>query len=315
MILRHNGQVHGEREGGGAEEWRPHKDPEPDLAEELRAKELKAGDGEAPVLRNGLTPLPITPLPHLKRFMERGEVKGGFHPHNDHEPAGKCKLQMLNAKFGLRTLPGQQFVYGFDDIGNRDHTWAGGNDSGTQMRYASYTVNSPNQITMRDVPGAADIVGVAYASSDVTVNDSPAYRWREYFRDELDIDNASGPVYTSITNIASYGGMSETNSGNLLLPPSTESFTYDANGNLTSDGIWTNIWNGENRLVLTETLSDVPDEAKRKLAFTYDYQGRRVSKVVSNWTGGSWQFEYERNYLYDAWNLVAEFDEDSAWVR
>ena len=46
-----------EREGG-AEEWHPHKDPEPDLAEELRAKELKAGDGEAPVPRNGLTPLP-----------------------------------------------------------------------------------------------------------------------------------------------------------------------------------------------------------------------------------------------------------------
>ena len=52
--------VHGE--GGSAEEWHPHKDPEPDLAEELRAKELKAGDGEAPALRNGPTPLPITPL-------------------------------------------------------------------------------------------------------------------------------------------------------------------------------------------------------------------------------------------------------------
>ena len=39
----------GEVKGG----FHPQKDPEPDWAEELRAKESKAGDGDALVLRNG----------------------------------------------------------------------------------------------------------------------------------------------------------------------------------------------------------------------------------------------------------------------
>jgi len=213
-------------------------------------------------------------------------------------------------------VAGQQFVYGFDDIGNREYTYQGGNDSGTQMRYASYTVNSLNQIESRDVPGAADIFGVAYAPAEVTVNDSASYRWREYFRNEVLMDNSAGPSYCAITNIATYGGSSETNTGNLLLPPSTEVFTYDANGNMTSDGIWTNHWDGENRLVLMETLPTVTnEEARYKLAFTYDAQGRRISKVVSNWVSGDWAFSYQRQFLYDGWNLVAEFDESNALVH
>ena len=106
--------VHGEE--GGAGEWRPHKDPEPDLAEELRAKELKAGDGEAPVLRNGPTPLPVTPLPSTVRFMERKEVKGGFHPQKDPEP--KKTLNVQRSTFNAQC-----------PIGNRK--WAIGNGAGS----------------------------------------------------------------------------------------------------------------------------------------------------------------------------------------
>jgi hypothetical protein len=50
-----------------------------------------------------------------------------------------------------------------------------------------------NQYTQRDVPGAADIIGIAHASATVTVNGSSPYRKGEYFWKELSIDGRAIP--------------------------------------------------------------------------------------------------------------------------
>src|SRR5579884_2685139 len=55
-------------------------------------------------------------------------------------------------------VPGQQFDYSFDNIGNRTQTKVGGDQSGANQRLANYSVNNLNQITERDYPGANDIV-------------------------------------------------------------------------------------------------------------------------------------------------------------
>lgn len=67
-------------------------------------------------------------------------------------------------------VAGQQFEYAFDDIGNRNSTKAGGEQSGMNLRSAAYSVNNLNQYTNRTVPGAVDIIGVANAAATVTVN-------------------------------------------------------------------------------------------------------------------------------------------------
>ena len=90
-------------------------------------------------------------------------------------------------------VAGQQFEYGFDDIGNRTSTAAGGDGSGTGLRAASYTPNRLNQYTSRTVPGAVDILGVANPTAAVTVNGVSADRKGEYFRRELGVTNASAP--------------------------------------------------------------------------------------------------------------------------
>jgi RHS repeat-associated protein len=48
---------------------------------------------------------------------------------------------------------------------------------------------------------------------------------------------------------------------------------------------------------------------KQKLEFVYDSAGRRVAKRVSSWnlTTGAWDSAAERRFLYDGWNLIAEF--------
>ncbi len=145
---------------------------------------------------------------------------------------------------GGQVVAGQQFGYGFDDIGNRNETTAGGNEFGASLRNASYTANSLNQYTSRTVPGAVDIIGSATNLATVTVNNLPTYRHSDYFRAELPLANASGAVWQSATNLAvlqqgTNADIIDTNIGNIFLPSATETFTYDADGNLTQDGRWT----------------------------------------------------------------------------
>jgi RHS repeat-associated protein len=92
------------------------------------------------------------------------------------------------------------------------------------------------------------------------------------------------------------------------VPQTPESFTHDDDGNLTSDGRWTNVWDAENRLIeQTSSPSAVAAGAPNlKLANIYDYAGRRIQKTVSEWNGITWSQKYRLNFIYDGWNLVAE---------
>jgi len=160
-------------------------------------------------------------------------------------------------------VAGEQFTYTFDDIGNRTATQAGGDQFGGNLRSATYSANSLNQYTNRTVPGAVDIIGEATYLATVTVNNLATYRHGNFFRDQLAIDNSAGPAYPSVTNLAvlnqgTNADLVATNIGNVFLPQTPEQFTYDADGNLTSDGRWTNHWDAENRLISMESLTNGP---------------------------------------------------------
>jgi len=66
-------------------------------------------------------------------------------------------------------VAGQQFEYGFDDIGNRKVARRGGDENGWNLRQSIYTANLLNQYTQRTVPGFVDIIGVALATNPVYV--------------------------------------------------------------------------------------------------------------------------------------------------
>jgi YD repeat-containing protein len=51
--------------------------------------------------------------------------------------------------FDNTPVPGQQFNYTFDTIGNRTQTMAGGDQNGANQRIAGYTANNLNQLTSR----------------------------------------------------------------------------------------------------------------------------------------------------------------------
>ena len=200
-------------------------------------------------------------------------------------------------------VAGQQFEYVFDDIGNRTSSRAGGDAAGSNLRMASYTANSLNQIVSRGVPPALDIMGVGYATNTVTANSQATYRKGDYFRKELPVNNTNNPVWTNIT-VASSG--QPTVNGSLFLPKTREYFYYDADGNLTNDGRWTYTWDAENRLVtMTPNTSAGP---RNSLKFTYDSQGRRIRKQVWPNADRSGTPTNDVSFLYDGWNLAAELN-------
>src|SRR5437016_8354737 len=73
-------------------------------------------------------------------------------------------------------VAGQQFGYAFDTTGNRQSTTSGGDQTGANLRPASYTANNLNQYSSRTVPNAVDVIGSATNAATVTVNGQGTYR-------------------------------------------------------------------------------------------------------------------------------------------
>jgi RHS repeat-associated protein len=205
-------------------------------------------------------------------------------------------------------VPGQQFEYGFDDIGNRGSASWGGNSAGTGLRSALYTNNTLNQLTGRGVPGGFDVMGIAHAGASVTVNSSPAdYRRGEYFQEAVSVANTTSPVWQNVAVTASQGGSSSNwPAGSVFVPRTGELFGHDTDGNLTSDGRWAYTWDGENRLV--RMVANTAVGPQQRLDFEYDWQGRRIRKVVWPNTGGTGTTTANLLFVYDGWNLVAELN-------
>ncbi len=73
----------------------------------------------------------------------------------------------------------------------------------------------------------------------------------------------------------------------VTIPKTPETYSYDADGNLTADGSWTYTWDGENRLFAMESTSSLPAAAqKTRLEFYYDYLSRRSVKLRYKPSGG-----------------------------
>jgi RHS repeat-associated protein len=82
---------------------------------------------------------------------------------------------------------------------------------------------------------------------------------------------------------------------------------HDDDGNMTDDGGSgttgrTFVWDAENRLIQVKDKSTTP---KLLATYTYDYRGRRVKKVT---TADAVQGATQIAYLYDGWNVIAEYD-------
>ncbi|MFZ0827909.1 MAG: RHS repeat-associated core domain-containing protein [Verrucomicrobiia bacterium] len=214
-------------------------------------------------------------------------------------------------------VAGQQFAYNFDNIGNRTQTEAGGDASGANLRQANYTNNLLNQITSRDVPGYIENQGSASSNATVTANGAAVYRKGNYYRGELTVGNGSAPVYVPITNQGTLTMNNVFVNGHALVAQMPETFGYDADGNLTNDGKWSYTWDAENRLIGIQSLSLIPDAAKRLMVYAYDDQGRRIYARIMEWNTNSSSYSLitEERYWYDGWNIIGRADSATELVQ
>ena len=211
-------------------------------------------------------------------------------------------------------LGSRKFQYSFDNIGNR----LTDNHTGLTSLQNTYIANSLNQYTSKTNNSLA-VTGTAVQNSNVAVlapggTPTSASRQGKYWNSECTVANVLGPWYgeMSIFTAIPGGGPGGTDLARIdaktaQIAQAQQTMTYDADGNLTNDGIWVYHWDGENRLTQMSLTSAAISAGYPNylLTFTYDYLGRRVAKrVVNMGTGGE---VTSRRYLYDGWNLVAEY--------
>ena len=83
----------------------------------------------------------------------------------------------------------------------------------------------------------------------------------------------------------------------VLVAKTPEQFTYDADGNMTSDGRFHYTWNGENRLICASNSEYIVTSA-------YDHRGRMVTKNLCS--SAPLRLIKNITYIWDDWNIIRE---------
>ena len=99
-------------------------------------------------------------------------------------------------------------------------------------------------------------------------------------------DNSSGPVFRELA-IEAYRAVGDdiddvnAVTGRVLVAQSPEAFTYDADGNMTSDGRFRYTWNAENRLVRAEELYAPTNREPYATRYDYVHRGKIICGDIS----------------------------------
>lgn len=277
------------------------------------------GAGRTSFVQNGVN-LGATLLRHDYTYDARGRRTRADREDGTHWDYGynsRSEVTLGKRMFdGTTLMPGSQFEYGFDDIGNRDWTKRGGDASGSDLVTEDYAAaNGLNQLTSRAHSGFEWITGEADTNTAVTVNGLATTRVGGYFSRRVDAPNSSGPVAlgaqiearrtSPATNIVT---LVTSQSGKVLVPPASEGFSYDADGNLTSDGLWAYDWDAENRLRSVTSAESLPEADRVRLEFDYDSGWRRIQKTVKHRQSGDWVEASRTKFVWDDWHLMGELD-------
>lgn len=164
----------------------------------------------------------------------------------------------------------------------------------------------------RTVADTIDILGSAETNATVTVNSESVNRHQKYWHKALTVANSSSAAYQDINVVGVYNpsGTNEPDvvtsvAGHVFVPKSPETFSYD-DGNMLLDGRFAYSWDNENKLIASETRTNLCASVPLVLChFEYDYMSRRSSKQVSNLVSGEWAVVSSHAFVYDSWNPIS----------
>lgn len=233
-------------------------------------------------------------------YNDRGEVETSAMYRGDNPPD--------TAPADTDELPGRRFEYRYDNLGNRKTAGETGHAEGGDDVYQT---NELNQYTSKE-NNTVRVLGTAAPGASVALG-SPvslvAKRDRTYAADVLP-GNASPNAAAggSVTVRAALPGTTDllgSVTHQWTVGPQTATLNYDEDGNLLSDGVWTYVYDAENRLIQMTSVN-LTGYLHKVLYFKYDYLNRRVEKKTVDVDANT---TVVRRYLYDGWALLAELDD------
>lgn len=198
-------------------------------------------------------------------------------------------------------IPGRYYGYQYDSVGNRVQA---GPFSVSQSADDSYTTNSLDQYSQKDQT-TERIVGDAQQGATVSSSAAVLNMVDRNYGGLAVVPTNTSPQAGTITVTATLSNSTYNATSAYCLPPQPQQIQYDADGNLSEDGVWQYSYDAENRLIEMLNVSQQVGGTPYKIEFYYDYLGRRVEKQV---TSAQNQSPASRLYVYDGWNLIAETD-------
>ena len=184
-----------------------------------------------------------------------------------------------------------RFAYAYDVAGNRV-----AEQLDDAVMGASY--NGRNQLTSRQPGGIALFRGTLNEAASVSIQGKPAQVAADNtFVGQAQVASGTSSVVVAATDPS---GNIRTNTYELTEAGSTTTNTYDANGNLASDGTRTFEWDAENR------LTAVKQGTTTIASFVYDGSGRRAQKLAGSVT---------TSYVYDGDGVIEERLSTGATLR
>jgi RHS repeat-associated protein len=189
----------------------------------------------------------------------------------------------------------KRYVYRYDGSGNRTSEQI--DDAVTQSAY-----DSVNELTGRSPGGAVRFAGSLNEQGTVTVQGHPAAIDAD---EKFDGAAAIGAGSTTVEVIArDQAGNTTTNNYSVSQSGGSSTLTYDANGNLTGDGIRTFEWDARDQLIAVT-------QGAHRTEFYYDGAGRRA-KIVEKEAS---VIVADRRFLWSGVDMVEERDSSNAVIQ
>ena len=188
----------------------------------------------------------------------------------------------------------KRYYYGYDPAGNR--TAAQNDDAVTASTY-----NNMNQLVSQAAGGALTFKGTVSEPATVTVGGRPATVTADnHFTGAAVVPSGTGQVAVAARDMA---GNLRTNTYQVSESGVGASYTYDANGNLTSDGTRNFAWDARNQLsAITAGTS--------RTEFSYDGLQRRV-RIIEKQNG---VVQSDTRVLWCEWQICEERASDGVTV-
>jgi RHS repeat-associated protein len=204
------------------------------------------------------------------------------------------------------TYTSKDHTYTYDPIGNRAEAEAGSDEH-------AYNANVLNQYTHANLSSAAADNVASYAYDDdgnLTSAWAAADMNCDGYVTSADIDPfvialAQGQAaYETAYPDCEYLN-ADINGDGYVTAADSDLFTSMLTGGNAAVAM-TYTYNGENRLIAATPTE--PQSGNLRVAFVYDYLGRRVLKVVEEYDGASWSETARRKFVWSGWLMLVEID-------